>query len=99
MDPIQEAVEYSNSREPGDNFSYRKVAKKFRFNRTTLSRRHRGAQRSRRDQARHQLSLNPQQDDKLLGYIERCTRDGLPPTRSVLKNFSSAVAQQEVSNS
>ncbi|KAF1924810.1 uncharacterized protein M421DRAFT_71558, partial [Didymella exigua CBS 183.55] len=44
-------------------------------------------------------NLNLQQEDKLIRYIERCTRDSVPPTQSILKNFGSAVAQQEVSKS
>jgi len=40
MDPIQEAIEDTESRESRDEFSYREVAKKFDINRTTLSRRH-----------------------------------------------------------
>jgi hypothetical protein len=80
MDPIQEAIEYLESREAGDKSSYRKVAKMFGVDRTTLSRRHRGVQRSHRTQAQHQLVLSPQQEEELVKYIERCTRNGLPPT-------------------
>lgn len=47
----------------------------------------------------NQQQLNPQQEDEVVGYIERATRDGLPPTRGIFKNFGSAVAQQEVSDS
>jgi AraC-like DNA-binding protein len=44
IDPIQEAIEYIESRKARDNFSYRQVAKIFGVNRTTLSRRHKGLQ-------------------------------------------------------
>ncbi|EFQ90823.1 hypothetical protein PTT_12494 [Pyrenophora teres f. teres 0-1] len=37
--------------------------------------------------------------DEVVSYIEKATRDSLPPTRGILKNFGSAVAQQEVSDS
>jgi hypothetical protein len=47
MDPIQEAIEYIESREAGDSFSYRQVLKIFGVNRTTLSRRHKGSQGTR----------------------------------------------------
>ncbi|KAF1923717.1 uncharacterized protein M421DRAFT_74744, partial [Didymella exigua CBS 183.55] len=43
--------------------------------------------------------LNLQQEDKLIRYIERYIRDSVLPTQSILKNFSSVVAQQEVSES
>jgi transposase-like protein len=100
MDPIQEAIKYIESRESGDKFSYRQVAKIFGVNRTTLSRRHRGAQQPRgTEAAEHRQNLNPQQEDELISFVEGQTRDGVPPTRSILKNFGSAVAQHEVSDS
>jgi len=46
MTPIQEAIEYIESRESGDEFSYRQIAKRFGVDRTTLSRRHKGVQAS-----------------------------------------------------
>jgi transposase len=96
---IQEAIEYIESREAGDKFSYRQVAKIFGVDRTTLSRRHKGLQVSHEAKIANQQRLNPQQEDEVVSYIERATRDGLPPTRGILKNFGSAVAQQEVSDS
>ncbi|KAI1676938.1 Tc5 transposase DNA-binding domain containing protein [Pyrenophora tritici-repentis] len=99
MTAIQEAIEYIESREAGDKFSYRQVAKVFGVDRTTLSRRHKGLQVSYEAKIANQQRLNPQQEDEVVGYIERATRDGLPPTRGILKNFGSAVAQQEVSDS
>jgi transposase len=99
MDPIQEAIEYLESREARDNFSYRQVAKIFGVNRTTLSRRHKGLQVSHEAKCANQQQLNPQQEQEVVKHIERATRDGLPPTRGILKNFGSAVAQHEVSDS
>jgi hypothetical protein len=100
MDPIQDAIEYIESREAGDKFSYRQVAKIFGVDRTTLSRRHQGAQQPwGTEAAEHRRNLNPQQEDKLIGFVEGQTRDGVPPTRSVLKNFGSAVAQHKVLDS
>jgi hypothetical protein len=87
-------------RKTGDKFSYQQVAKIFGVNRTTLLRRHQGAQQPRgTEAAEHQRNLNPQQEDELIGFIEGQTRDGVPPTRSILRNFGSAVAQHEVSDS
>jgi transposase len=100
MDPIQEAIKYIESREARDNFSYRKVAKIFGVDRTTLSRRHQGTQQPRgTEAAKHRRNLNPQQEDELISFVEGQTRDGVPPTRSILKKFASAVAQHEVSDS
>ena len=99
MDPIQEAIEYIESCEPGASFSYRKVAKKFNIDRTTLSRRHQGFQRTRDEEALERQLLNPQQELELVQYIEKCTRRGLPPTREMVANFASAIAKWEVSKS
>ena len=99
MEPIQEAIEYLESREAGDNFSYRQVAKIFNVDRTTLSRRHQGKQRDEATFHRDWQLLNPQQELQLVKYIEKCTRQGLPPNREMIKNFGSAIAQWEVSES
>ncbi|KAH8621091.1 hypothetical protein IG631_24256 [Alternaria alternata] len=99
MDPIQEAIEYLESREAGDELSYRQVAKIFGVDRTTLSRRHKGSQGTREAKIANQQRLHPQQEDEVIRHIDGATRDGLPPTRGILKNFGSAVAQQEVSDS
>ena len=51
MDLIQEAIEYLESHEAGDKFSYREVAKMFKVDQTTLSRRYKGAQRAQSEEA------------------------------------------------
>jgi len=98
MDSIQEAIEYIESREAGDKFSYRQVAKIFGVDRTTLSRRHKGAQLSKAEQAaQDRRNLNLQQEHELVLYIERCTRRGLPPTREMIQNFAATIVKNEVS--
>ena len=97
MDPIEKAIEYLESLNPGDEFSYRKVAKRFGCNRTTLSRRHRGTQHARAEEMQERQLLNPQQEHELVLYIERCTRRGLPPTREMVQNFASTVSKWDVS--
>ena len=99
MDPIQEAIEYLESHKGEEQLTYRQVAKIFGVDRTTLSRRHNRRTRSNAEEARQRQLLSPQQEEELVKYIERCTRDGLPPTRSMLQNFASAVAKWEVSDS
>jgi hypothetical protein len=99
MSPIQEAIEYIESREAGDKFSYHQVAKEVGFDRTTLSQRHQGKTRSYEEMAECQQLLNPQQEHELVLYIERCVRRGLPPTREMIQNFAAAVAKWEVSES
>ena len=47
MGAIEDAIEAIESREPGEDFTYRNIAKIFGVNRTTLARRHKGFQASR----------------------------------------------------
>jgi hypothetical protein len=53
--------------------------------------------RSRAHKAQLQQALNPQQEAELVQYIEGLSERGLPPTRKMVRNFGSAVAQEEVS--
>jgi tryptophan 2,3-dioxygenase len=99
MDPIQEAIEYLESHDGEEQLSYRQVAIIFGVDRTTLLRRHNRRTRSNAEEARQRQLLSPEQEDELVKYIERCTRDSLPPTRSMLKNFATAVTKWEVSDS
>jgi hypothetical protein len=62
MDLIQETIEYLELHEAGDNFSYREVAKQFSVDQTTLSRRHKGSQHARTEEARERQLLNSQQE-------------------------------------
>ncbi|KAF7571262.1 TolA, Membrane protein involved in colicin uptake [Pyrenophora tritici-repentis] len=71
----------------------------FKVDRTTLSRRHRGVQRSNAAYNEQKLLLSPQQEDELVKYTERCTRRGLPPTREMIQNFAGTVVKWEVSES
>jgi hypothetical protein len=63
MDPIQEAIEEIESREPGAYFLYSQVAKRYNVDQRTLARRHQG-----QTQPRHlaHLSLHPQQEQELV---------------------------------
>jgi hypothetical protein len=99
MDPIQAAIEELKSYELGDRLSYTKLAAKYDIDRSTLSRRHQGLQAPRETQASHQLNLSPQQELELVRYITKLTNQGLPPTRETIRNFSSGVAQQQLSES
>jgi transposase len=70
MQPIQEAIEYLESREAGDNFSYREVAKRFGVDRVTLMRRHRGDNEA---YGLRNRSLHPQHETELVRYIDTLT--------------------------
>jgi transposase len=99
MDPIQESIEAIEFREKSASFSYREVAKIFGVDRSTLSRRHQGKTQSYVQVGQQQQLLNPQQELELVQYVERCTMQGLLPTREMVQNFVSAVAKWKVSES
>jgi hypothetical protein len=96
MDPIQEAIEFLESREAGDNFLYRQVAKMFGVEYSTLARRHQGRSQPRGTSHR---SLHPQQETELIQYIKGLTEQRLPPTRTMIRNFASSLARKGVSES
>ena len=96
MQPIQEAIEYLESREAGDNFPYREVAKRFGVNRVTLMRRHRGDNEA---YGLRNLSLHLQHETELVRYIDTLTERRLPPTNEMIQRFASDLAGKPVSES
>jgi hypothetical protein len=99
MDPIQAAIEEINSLQPGEHFTYTEIAAKYNVVRSTLTRRHKGQTSDWNSKKVTQQKLNPQQELELVRYIEGLTKRGLPPTREMIKNFGSKIAQQPVSES
>ncbi|KAF1944585.1 hypothetical protein EJ02DRAFT_320411, partial [Clathrospora elynae] len=96
MDPIDKAIAAIEAPSPKEQLSYRKAAKKlaspyciylfyplfsFPLSDTQI--------------ANRQL-LNPQQESELVSYIEDLTSDGLPPTKAMVQNFASEIAQKRV---
>jgi hypothetical protein len=96
MGAIKDAIEAIESREPGEPFSYRKIAAIYGCSHSALSRRHRSVSTSRSTKAQNQQALHPQQELELLRYIERLTRQGLPPTRPMILRFASDIAKKEL---
>jgi transcriptional regulator with XRE-family HTH domain len=96
MAPIDEAIEDLKSREEGEQFSLREIADKYGVQRSTLGRRWRGVTRSKEDRYANQQALSPQQEMELVRYIETLTKRGLPPTREMIRNFSSTVAKRQL---
>ncbi|KAI1665406.1 Pogo transposable element [Pyrenophora tritici-repentis] len=94
MDPIQEAIAEIESREPGDEFSYQAIAKKYGVGRMTLMRRHKGETEA---YGVRQLSLHPQHETELVKYIQTLTERRLPPTRLMIQRFASSLAGKAVS--
>ncbi|KAF1940372.1 hypothetical protein EJ02DRAFT_406678, partial [Clathrospora elynae] len=99
MGAIEDAIEAIKLQEPGEDFSYRKVAETYNINQTTLSRRHKHSQAPQTVKAVNQQKLNPQQEDELVQYIEGLTRRGLPPTREMIQNFASQIAKEDIGKS
>ena len=96
MANIEAALKAIESLGPREQLSYRKIAGEYGCSYTTLRRRHQGLATSRATQDSNQQTLHPQQELELLRYIERLTRQGLPPTRAMIRTFASQIAQREV---
>jgi hypothetical protein len=99
MAPIDEALEDLKSRKEGEQFSLTEIADKYGVNRSTLGRRWKGVTGSKEEGYASQQALSPQQEIELVQYIERLTKRGLPPTREMIKNFSSEVAKRQLGES
>ena len=97
MDPIEAAITEIESLEPGEHFTYTKMAEKFGVSRTTLSRRHRRVTRTREQADQNRKNLNEHQERELVRYISELHERGLPPIRVIVKNFASSIARKEVS--
>jgi hypothetical protein len=91
MSSIEAAIAAIESLEPGEQFSYRQIAKQYCCSRIALAKRYQGLSTSRATQA-----IPPQQEQELLLYIKQLTRQGLPPTRAMIQNFASQIAQREL---
>jgi hypothetical protein len=96
MSPIEAALAAIEALEPGEKLVYAQIARKYGVPASTLSQRHRGVSSSRATKAQNQQALHPQQELELLRYIERLTRQGLPPTRPMIRRFASSIAGKEL---
>ncbi|KAF1965078.1 hypothetical protein BU23DRAFT_490728, partial [Bimuria novae-zelandiae CBS 107.79] len=96
---IKDAIEAIQSLDPGEKFSYRKIAATYGVDRTTLSRRHKRVQAPNKAKNINQQKLNPQQEEELIRYIKRLTERHTPPTREIIRNFASIIAKELVSES
>ncbi|KAF7573540.1 hypothetical protein PtrM4_084450 [Pyrenophora tritici-repentis] len=99
MSCINAAIEAIESRDPGDKFTYSEVARRFGVDRSTLSRRHQQIRGSNEAKSRNQQLLHPHQELQLLEHIDELTEAGLPPTRTMIQNFASAIAGRATSQS
>ena len=96
MSSIEAALAAIELLQPGERFSYRKIAAKYHCNRTTLARRHQGVAVSRDIEAQNRQALHPQQEQELLRDIRRLTERGLPPTRVMIQRFASDITKGDL---
>jgi DNA-binding transcriptional regulator YhcF (GntR family) len=92
MGAIDDAINAIESLDPGELFSYRKIAATYNVNRTTLSRRHKRVQATNEAKKINQQKLNPQQEQELVRYIKDLTERHIPPTREIVQNFALGIA-------
>ncbi|KAF1922585.1 uncharacterized protein M421DRAFT_426783, partial [Didymella exigua CBS 183.55] len=76
-----------------------KIAEKHGIVQSTLTRTWRGETRLHKEKVLAQQKLTLQQEEELVRYIEELTARHIPPTREMIANFASAVAQEPVSES
>jgi hypothetical protein len=96
MDPITKAIEEIELLGPVEGWSYRKIAREHGFACTTLRRIHQGQNKPMEEQKLRRQKLNPQQELELVNYIKGLTAHCLQPTREMVQNFASSIAQQPV---
>jgi hypothetical protein len=96
MSPIEAALAAIESLKPGEKLVYAQIARQYGVEPTTLARRHKGASTSRATRDENQSALHPHQEQELLRYIGRLTRQGLPPTRSMIRYFGSQIAKKDL---
>jgi hypothetical protein len=96
---LEEAFTECNTYKDVEDIPWTQISKKHGVVRSTLTRRYRRETQSREEQAIAQQKLTPQQEEELVKYIEELTARHIPPTREMIANFASAVAQDPVSES
>jgi hypothetical protein len=88
MEPIDKALAWIESREPGEKIVYSHIADRFGVDCSRLSRRHRGKTTSQTQHHQNQQLLTPAQEDTLLRHIDTLHKRGLPPIRSIIRNLA-----------
>jgi predicted DNA-binding protein YlxM (UPF0122 family) len=96
MGAMEEALAAIESLGEGKKFTYQEIADRYNVNRSTLSRRHRGVQRSMKEYAVTKQLLSPHQEEELVKYIIRFTKRGLSPTKEMIQTLARGVVKKEV---
>jgi hypothetical protein len=95
MGAMEEALAAIESLGEGEKLTHTKIAERYSVNRSTLSRRRRGVQRSMEYAVTKQL-LSPHQEEELVKYIIRSIKRGLPPIKEIIQTFTRRVMKKEV---
>ena len=88
-----EALEEFHSYECEDDIPWQKTADKHGVVRSTLTHKYRGQTTSREEASLARRKIPPQAEDELVGYIDKLTEAHLPPTREMVQNFASDIAE------
>jgi hypothetical protein len=96
MSPIEAALAAIEARDTTQPLVYTHFANQFGVDRRTLARRHQRITSSRASKELEQYAVHPQQELELVRYINQLTERGLPPTRAMIRNFSSQLAKTKL---
>ena len=92
---IQAAITELESQE---DINYTATAKKWRIDRSTLSRRHRGKTGLNQDATSYsRKQLTDTQEETLITYINKLNDRGFPPTPQILKNIAESIIYKPLS--
>ena len=96
---LQEALAECDTFASRDEIPWSRIAQKHGVVRSTLTRTWRGETRPHQEKVLAQQKLTQQQEEELVTYIEELTARHIPPTRQMIANFASSIAQEPVSES
>jgi hypothetical protein len=99
MAPIDNAIAAIEVRQAGGKVLLREYANRFGVHRSTLGQRWRRVTVSQEEGYGKLLAVSSQQELELVRYIEDITKQGLPPTSDMIRNFASEVAHKELGSS
>ena len=97
--PVKEALAEIDSLRPGEQFSYRALAKKHSCSRSTLMRQHKGQAVPHEQKVEDQRLLHPRDEAELVEYIRGFTERHLMSTRQIIINFATPFCGWEPSDS
>jgi hypothetical protein len=92
---LEAAIDDLKSLKLGEKPNISATARKYGVDRSTLSKRFRGVQRSRAHYDNNQRLLDPQQTKTLIEWINKLTERGLPPSKPILRNFAKELSGRE----